>query len=143
MALAQTIMLSGLDWYNHRERIGAGVITPGMLLETDSNGAVAPHSGGIQGGVFARRDIVEAGDINRDYADGDLIRIGFAQPGDQINGIINAGTTAIVVGDNLISDGAGGLVKAAAEVGKQIVGVALTAAADPGAGIGRVTVEVM
>ncbi len=142
--VAQTIMLSGLDWSIKRERIGAGVITPGMLLESDAANAVSPHSsaGGIQGKLFARRGLTVSGDIDDDYADGDLIRVGVGRTGDIINCIINGGTTALADNADVVSDGAGGVEVAVAEVGKELIGRTLEAVADPtGVLTDRVRVE--
>lgn len=142
--VAQTIMLSGLDWSVKRERIGAGVITPGMLLESDAANAVSPHSvgGGIQGKLFARRNLTVSGDIDSDYANGDLIRVGVGRTGDIVNLIINGGTTGLADDAEVISDGAGGIKVAVAEIGNQLIGRTLEAVADPtGALTARVKVE--
>ena len=137
-----TILLRGLDWAIKSEALSSAIVTPGHLLETVA-GVVAPHStaSGFSQKVFARRDLPNAGDIDVDYASGDLVRVGHARSGDIVNAIINSGA-GVTLDDDLVSDGAGGLITATTEEEDVFVGRALATVADPVTGIARVEVEI-
>lgn len=145
-----TIMLRGLDWSIRAEDTGSGVITPGMLLiktATVGDDTVGPHGAAstVSQKIFARRALATTGvgaGIDTDYADGDIVRYGYARSGDIVNAILNAGT-AITVNDWLVSDGIGGVKTRAAEGFELVVGKALATVADPTTGFARVPLEVL
>ena len=111
------------------EFVAAGAITPGMLLELDSNGEVAPHSEADGNAIpmFALEDELQGKTIDDEYAADDPVQVWIAGRGDIVNAIAGA---QIAAGDFLVSDGTGKLKPAgtAAVHAHSIVGQALAAA---------------
>ncbi len=101
----------------YREAAAAGVINPGHLLKYNSDGAVVVHStyGGSARVLFALEDALRGKTINDAYASGDQIPHQEAARGDEFYVRVPAGAVAIVIGDKLISNGDGTLVKALSE----------------------------
>lgn len=116
MAEANTIVLIG-DLHRYRDERRAAVdadILPGMLVETNSSDLLVPHSdaGGWSSKMFAIEDSYQGRTVDTVYADGDLVQIHRAQPGDKIQAIL-AGEQVITVDDFLTSNGDGTLKLAA------------------------------
>ena len=111
------------------EFVAADEITPGMLLELNSDGEVAPHSvaGGSAYPMFALEDELQGKTIDDEYAADDPVQVWIAGRGDIVNAIAGA---QIAAGDFLVSDGTGKLKPAgtAAVHAHSIVGQALAAA---------------
>lgn len=118
-----TIVLKGKGI--QKEAVAAGSITPGMLVALNSAGKVAAHATG--GGVAQRAFAVEyelgfgsystgykAGGINDAYSANDNVKYVIAERGDEIYALVAAGASAIVAGDLLESNGAGGFRKVTA-----------------------------
>jgi hypothetical protein len=90
----------------------SGVITPGMLLETDSDGKVKAHSsaGGNAVKQFALEDALQGNGIDDDYASGDKVQVWSCVPGEEVYALLKDGEN-VGIGDFLESAGAGMLQK--------------------------------
>lgn len=126
---------------------GVGAITPGMLLDYESNSGVLSVSvhdaaADVQTTLVALERIELNKGVDDAYADGDLVKFGVLQPGSQFWGIIPSGQT-IAVAQKLQSNGDGKLKDATADtadagVAKFVALEAKTALADT-----RIRVEVL
>ena len=109
------------------EYAAAAVITPGNLLELTSAGKVQRHS--VEGGtalvMFALEDELQGKGIDDNYAIGDRVQVWVAVRGEEVYALLEDGET-IVIGDYLMSNGAGRLQKvdteaiSAAELGSVV-----------------------
>ncbi|MBU0973850.1 MAG: hypothetical protein KKC20_24645 [Proteobacteria bacterium] len=88
----------------------AAVITPGMLLEVTSTGAVKAHAtaGGNVLPMFALEDELQGNGIADNYAASAKIQVWVPQRGEEVNAILAAGQN-VSIGDFLESNGAGKL----------------------------------
>ena len=81
------------------EATAAGAITPGHLIQMDSNGAVVVHATQWGGGeyMFAIEDSFQGRTIDNAYASGEKVRMHRAQLGDEIYAFLSptGGTAAI------------------------------------------------
>lgn len=143
----------GKGYVNIRdEKIAAGTIKPGMLVERTSADKVQAHSraAGPVNKLFALEDENQGNDIDDNYAANDVVKLWRPVPGEQVYAIVDDNTQdAIVIGDFLESAGDGRLRKCTdttsagnPEFGSAIVGVALEAVAKSGAG-GRILIEIV
>lgn len=95
------------------EIVAHAAITPGMLLELNSDEEVLAHStaGGIAAPpMFALEDELQGNDIDDDFAAADPVQVWFPYRGDQVYAILADGES-VVIGDFLVSDGNGFLEK--------------------------------
>jgi len=119
-----------------REHTAHAAITPGMLLELDSDSEVRAHDtaqGSCVPIMFALEDELQGRGIDTDYAAADQVQVWIPYRGDIVNALLRDEET-IVIGDFLESDGEGLLKKYSAPTsGDQdvypnlIVGVAMNA----------------
>lgn len=95
---------------NFEEKVAAGTIYPGMLIERTSADKVQAHSteGGNMSAMFAIEDALQGNDIDDAYSADDQVRIWHAQPGDQVLACLADGEN-ISIGDYLQSKGDGTL----------------------------------
>ena len=95
---------------NFEEYNVAAVLTPGMLVETDSDDAIQPHStaNGAAAKLFAIENALEGEGIDDAYAVDDKARVWACQPGDEVYALILDGEN-IAIGDKLVSAGNGRL----------------------------------
>lgn len=116
MATARTILLKG-DGQRFEAKAAAGTIKPGHLLQLESDGDVAIHAVAADNAppYFALENDHVGGEIDDLYASGDVVQYVHANRGAEIYALVAAAATAIVVGDYLESDGAGGLKKVATD----------------------------
>lgn len=100
---------------NVRERLVAAAFKPGHLLMVTTAGLYQKHNtaAGNAQKLFALENLAVAGTIDRDYVVNETARAGYAMRGDLVQTWIAANAAAIVVGDALESDGAGGVRKQA------------------------------
>jgi len=137
----------------------AVAITPGMLVEIDSDGLVQAHSGGTSAGagqpvlpMVAFEDELQGRGIDTDYAVSTKVQVLIPRRGDIMNMLLADGQTAII-GSFLESNGAGALnVHAADEpsvqqypqllVGQAIEALDLSDSANLSA-VGRIQVRIM
>lgn len=104
-----------LKFKGHKsEATVVGIFSPGHMIMKDSAGKLKKHNvlGGAGEKMFALEDSLQGRTINIAYAVDELAFTGTCVPGDVVNGRIPVGAVAIVIGDLLMSDGAGGLIKA-------------------------------
>lgn len=110
----RTILLVGKETSIMKELIAAGTITPGHLVEIDSNGKWKVHA--TAGGPAIRAFAVEADlngkGIDDNYAANDWCYSWIVPNGAEVNALVAASATAIVAGDKLESAGDGTLRKA-------------------------------
>lgn len=95
------------------EKVAAGAITPGFLLELDSAGKVQAHSTaeGTAHKIFAVEDDLQGKEISQAYSTGDVVQVCYADAGDEIYALIADGED-IAIGDYLVSNGDGYLKEA-------------------------------
>lgn len=123
---ANTIQLNG-DFV-HEEALAHETITPGMLIEKISTGKVQKHStdNGHAQLAIAVEDALQGNTITDDYSEDDLVSYHIQARGTRFQGILVAAGTAVVIGGQLVSDGAGRLQAVAdgSGVEKQIIAYA-------------------
>jgi len=90
------------------ERVAAGTIIPGMLVELTTDGEVQAHSTaeGNASPLFALEDELQGNDIDDNYSSGDRVQVWTAGAGDEIYAILADDETA-VIGSLLASNGDG------------------------------------
>jgi hypothetical protein len=132
MATNKEVITQGApDSVIYEEFLSSGAVTPGQLLEIDSNGAVKRHStaGGNQSSLFADINVMIGDDIDDTAASGERVPCFWAQTGVTVNGLLKEGET-VAIGGLVESDGAGDFQAhsedstVAPPLGKQIIGVA-------------------
>lgn len=96
-----------------REGVAGGAITPGHLVKLNSAGAVIAHNvaGGDAVPLFARENELAGKGIDTAYASNERVFYEALFSGCEVNALVAPSAAAIVVGDLLVSDGAGGLRK--------------------------------
>lgn len=136
------------------EKVAAGAITPGMLVERTSADKVQAHStaGGPAQRLFALEDENQGRDIDDAYAatgSYTLVKLWLPVPGEIVYAIVDDLSTAedIAIGNFVESAGDGRVRKytaqasgGAAEATNAIIGVAVSAQTTPG---GRVAIEII
>lgn len=102
----------------HEEAVAIGACKPGHILATDSDGKVLKHAtaGGYCERRIAEEDALQGKVITDAYAVGDVVSILPGLPGDLVLLRLPAAATAVVIGDVLISNGDGCVVKGTAAV---------------------------
>lgn len=97
----------------YEEAVASGILKPGHLIKLDSDGKVLVHStpGGAAMKAFALENALLGKTIDDAYAVGDIVPYAIFMPGDVVQARVPAGAAAIVIGDQLISDGTGCLKK--------------------------------
>ncbi len=108
----KTIVIKGANvGVIYKESIAAAAITPGYLLERTTAGTIQKHgtAGAAAQKLFARENEVVGGNIDTDYAALDTVLMAHCQAGVEVFAILAASAAAIVIGDELESDGLGGL----------------------------------
>jgi hypothetical protein len=126
-------MLRGKQFTIRREGKAAAAITPGHLVTFNSSGLVIKHAtaGGAAPKWFAYENELFGGGIDDAYAANDQVLIECVPTGGEVYGLVAAAAVAIVIGDLLESDGAGGFRKLASGVP---LGVATEAVNNSGGG---------
>lgn len=109
-----TIILKDPEKVTYDEAVAAGTITPGDLIEKDTNGKVVRHAtaDGAVVPMFALEEGWSTGTgaaIDTDYASADTVQIGIPARGVVVNAWVAAAAAAIVIDSPLGSDGAGGV----------------------------------
>ena len=99
--------------FQQDEALAAGTITPGHLLEMDSDGAVVVHNteGAIAERMFAAEDALQGNTVTDDYSDEELVTYIMPSKGSCVNAELEAGVE-YDEGDILISAGNGKLMRA-------------------------------
>ena len=109
--MANTILLKGRGI--RKEAVGSGTITPGDLLNITSAGLLIRHgSASLKAApLFAVENDLIGNEITDNYASGDYVQAEYMYSGCEVLANVAASAAAIVIGDLLESDGAGGLRK--------------------------------
>ncbi len=114
--MSNTILLKGRGV--RKEGATAAILTPGELVQPNSAGTIAAHS--VSGGRAAPSFLVEnellGSEITVDYVSGDNCVYETMSPGHEILALVPASAAAIVIGDELESNGDGTLRLIAADV---------------------------
>lgn len=99
--------------FQQDEALAAGTITPGMLLEMDSDAKVVVHNteGAIAERIFAVEDALQGNTVTDDYSSDDLVTYIMPSKGSSVNAELEAGAS-YDEGDILISAGNGKLMLA-------------------------------
>lgn len=138
----KTIVLSGPMGVK-QEALADEVLTPGMLVERDSDGEFAKHStaGGPASPRFVLENDMTGGGIDDNYAIGEVVHACVLANGSVVNAWLHAGAAAVTIGAALQSAGDGTLEPAAAA--DNVVATALEAIDNSGGGTAvRLKVEV-
>lgn len=125
------------------EMVAAAAITPGHLVEMDSDGKAAVHSDEDQNALpmFALEDELQGETITDAYSENDQVPVWIPTRGDQVYAIL-AESENVAIGDFLSSAGDGTLKKHVEDAesaglltvyGKQIIGQAIEAVHADGA----------
>lgn len=109
--MSNTIMLKGDGIY--KEATAGGAITPGHLIVVNSSNAAVVHAGAEANAypAFAAEQDVVGKDISDAYTSGDRVQYVIPQRGSEIYALVPAAAAAIVIGDELVSNGDGTLKK--------------------------------
>lgn len=127
--MANTVVLKAEVSKLQKELIAAEAITPGMLVERNSDGKVQKHStaGGNSLPMFPKEDALQGKGIDEDYESDDPVQVWYPGRGDEVYAILADGEN-VNEGDFLESNGAGYLQAyssdSAASSQNPIVGVA-------------------
>lgn len=128
---ANTILLKGNLGDRHEEyRATPATIKPGHLLELDSSGKVILHAntaGKSVPRIVAKEDALQGLTVDGTYAANDLVPCHIAHGGDKLQLRVPAAAPAIVIGDSLISNGAGCVIKGVGSATVTVVGHAAEA----------------
>lgn len=112
MAANRIVLIeSGKNQYD--ELVAAGAIKPGHLVEQGSAGTIVVHgtAGGKCKTLIATEDSLQGKTITQAYASGDVVRVHKGLSGDHVYLRVPASAPAIVIGDNLVGDGTGCVIK--------------------------------
>jgi len=114
---------------DHIEEYEAGAaITPGMILELNSDNEVIPHNTAAANVIpimVALEDELQGRGIDTDYAEGDQVQVWLPAPGDVFYGLLRDEQT-ITTGELLESDGEGRLQTHTAVAGDSTTGTVVS-----------------
>ena len=111
--MANTILLKGDLGRRYDEARAIGICSPGHLLQLDSAGKVLKHSTvGGRTNMIAQENGLLGGTIDTAYAVGDIVPYHIFHTGDMLNFRLPVAAPAVVIGDRLISNGDGTVIKA-------------------------------
>jgi len=110
MALNTISRIHSKGDYRYEEHTASAAISPGMLLEINSDSEVLAHNSSSTVGecLFAMEDALQGNDLSDDYADGDLVACIIPMKGSVVNAFLLAGVS-YSVGEVLESNGDGTL----------------------------------
>ena len=126
MAANKTVFIEGDG--RRLEFDAGGILSPGHLLERESDGDVVVHNsaGELAYRWFALEDDLQGNDIDDAYAADERVQIIAAAPGAYINALLADGETA-VIGSILVSAGDGTLAVQSSEWGEWAIAIAMEA----------------
>lgn len=133
--------------FRREEKTAAAEITPGHLLEIDSDSKVLVHAteGGWASLTFAEIDALQGEVLTDAYAADALVACNVELPGNHIQAFLQAGED-VAIGEKLISGGDGTLIAYGSEDSsttvRQIIAVALEALDLSGSGAVDTLIEV-
>jgi hypothetical protein len=108
-----TILLNSVGHTHLKEAPAAGTITPGDFLERATDGDFQRQATAKVCGpklIAIENDLV-SGLISTDYAAADNVRAAYLKSGDEVYAFVPASAAAIVIGDHLVFDGTGCVIK--------------------------------
>jgi hypothetical protein len=110
MALNTISRIHSKGDYRYEEHVADAAITPGMLLEINSDNEVLAHnsSGAAAEALFAMEDALQGATVDDDYAAGEVCCCILPSKGSVVNALLYAGTN-YTVGTVLESQGDGTL----------------------------------
>lgn len=110
---SNTIILNSVGAVHLKESYANGTITPGDFLERATDGDFQRHSTAEIAGprLIALENDLEGDGIDDNYASGDNVRAAYLKPGDEVYAFVPASAAAIVIGDHLVFDGTGCVIK--------------------------------
>jgi len=99
-----------------KERNAGGAITPGHLVNLNTSNAVVVHAGAELNAYpwFAMEMDFVGKDLNRAYVSGERVQIAVEGKGSEVYALLPASALAVVIGDELVSNGDGTLKKVTA-----------------------------
>lgn len=123
--MSNTILLKSVNTTFYKEAPANGNVTPGNFLQRATDGDFEVKTSTAPQKLIAVENDLTAGEISTVYANGDRVRAVYLSSGDEVYTFVAAGADAIVIGDLLVFDGAGGVKKATsqAELGGTLSGV--------------------
>jgi hypothetical protein len=116
--MANTIFVKHYNEPIMEEKVAAGTITPGMLIELTTADKVQAHST-VEGDAevwFATEDEYQGNDIDDNYVADDKVQTWFPQRGEWVYALLADGEN-VSIGDRLTSNGDGYLRKYASSSG--------------------------
>jgi hypothetical protein len=128
MAYRTIIADTNPNSYAADEKIAAGTITPGMLIELTSSGTVQAHSteGGRAERAFAVENDLLGKVVGTNYSATERVQIAHVLPGRLVNALIQLGEAGSI-GDELVSGGDGTLINASSlsstGLNKQVIAI--------------------
>lgn len=133
MAIPKTIILRSVNTPFQKEGAAASAITPGDILERTSTGTLQRRSTADVTGpkLVANINDLLGKEITDDYATSANVSAVYLSPGDEVYAFVAAAASAIIIGDDLSFDAAGGFAKAASGL---VVATALEAVDNSGGG---------
>lgn len=122
--MSNTILLKSVNTTFYKEAPANGTITPGNFLQRATDGDFEVKTTTAPQKLIAVENDLTAGEISTNYSSGDRVRAVYLSSGDEVYTLVAAGAAAIVIGDLLVFDGAGGVKKATsqAELGGTLTG---------------------
>jgi len=120
-----TVLLSPETKAMRREKLSGAVISPTMLLDV-SSGEIVPHATADAKPAILRIadiNVGSAGDIDTDYADGEIVNYVEGMSNGEYVAVTIAASQTIAAGGELASNGAG-LLKSPAVAGTGVIYIA-------------------
>jgi hypothetical protein len=108
-----TILINSVGQVHFKEAPANGTVTPGDFLERATDGDLQRQATSEVAGpkLIALENDLEGDSISDDYASGDNVRAAYLKPGDEVYAFVPASAAAIVIGDHLVFDGTGCVIK--------------------------------
>lgn len=113
--MSNTILLKSVNTTFYKEAPANGTITPGNFLQRATDGDFEVKTTTAPQKLIAVENDLTAGEISTNYSSGDRVRAVYLSSGDEVYTLVAAGADAIVIGDLLVFDGAGGVKKATSQ----------------------------
>jgi hypothetical protein len=110
MSLNTIVRIHSKGDYRYEEHVADTTITPGMLLEINSDNEVLPHNSAstVAEPLFALENALEGDDVDDNYSAAEVVCCLIGQSGTVVNVLLNSGTN-YTVGTIVESNGDGTL----------------------------------
>lgn len=113
--MSNTILLKSVNTTFYKEAPANGTVTPGQFLQRATDGDFEVKTSTTAQKLISVENDLTAGLISDNYATGDRVRAVYLSSGDEVYTLVPANADAIVIGDLLVFDGAGGVKKATSQ----------------------------